>query len=107
MYCKQAGQVDGAAHLKGSPDVYSSVYVRELFDEMSSTYGLMNSLTSFGFWHIWRYQCLNRAGISFGNRVYDLMSGMGENWRGICRRLGGRVGGGGAGAATGEECHEQ
>jgi demethylmenaquinone methyltransferase/2-methoxy-6-polyprenyl-1,4-benzoquinol methylase len=54
---------------------------------MSRTYGVVNVLSSFGFCVRWRRQCVAQVGIRPGDRVYDLMSGMGELWPGIARRL--------------------
>ena len=39
--------------------LYDPKVVRELFDEMSRTYGLMNILSSFGFTYWWRRRCLS------------------------------------------------
>mgnify|MGYP001264360050 CR=1 FL=1 len=59
-------------------DLYSTGIVKNLFDEMSKTYGLVNMLSSFGFTLRWRRQCILRAGIEAGHAVYDFMTGMGE-----------------------------
>jgi len=45
---------------------------------MSKTYGLVNTLSSFGFTLRWRRQCILRAEIEAGHTVYDFMTGMGE-----------------------------
>ena len=59
-------------------DLYSPNTVKELFSEMSKTFGVVNLLASFGFALRWRRQCVLRAGIQPGHRVYDFMTGMGE-----------------------------
>ena len=61
-----------------SKDLYSTDNVKNLFGEMSQTYGLVNMLSSFGFALRWRRQCILRAGIKAGHTVYDFMTGMGE-----------------------------
>src|SRR5262245_11268126 len=54
---------------------------------MARTYGIVNVVSSFGFCLRWRRQCLESAGINPHNVVCDLMSGMGELWPSIDRRL--------------------
>jgi demethylmenaquinone methyltransferase/2-methoxy-6-polyprenyl-1,4-benzoquinol methylase len=71
-----------------APD-YDPSFVARLFDEMSGTYGLVNVLSSFGFCVLWRRQCLDRVAFRPGMVVYDLMSGMGELWPGVFRRMSG------------------
>ncbi len=56
-------------------------YVRELFDKMGPTYGLMNVITSFGFSEWWRHACVKLAGIKDEETVCDMMAGSGECWR--------------------------
>ncbi len=73
-----------------SSEIYSSEYVQRLFDEMSHTYGIVNVLSSFGFAVRWRSQCIDQARVEVGDRVCDLMSGMGEMWPGLARQLRGR-----------------
>jgi demethylmenaquinone methyltransferase/2-methoxy-6-polyprenyl-1,4-benzoquinol methylase len=58
--------------------LYDPKVVRELFDEMSRTYGLMNILSSFGFTYWWRRRCLSELDRADGGLIVDLMSGMGE-----------------------------
>jgi demethylmenaquinone methyltransferase/2-methoxy-6-polyprenyl-1,4-benzoquinol methylase len=60
---------------------------------MSATYGRTNLITSFGFSALWRKQCVRQVKIESGDTVFDLMSGMGELWPDIGRRLsgGGRI----------------
>lgn len=69
------------------PDIYEAQFVRTLFDEMSATYGITNFIASFGFCRRWRAQCVALAAIRPGMTVYDLMTGMGECWHLINRRL--------------------
>lgn len=47
---------------------------------MSRTYGFVNFVSSFGFTRRWRRQCVELAGLQPGDRVCDLMTGMGECW---------------------------
>jgi hypothetical protein len=73
-----------------SPDgeIYHGDFVRRLFDEMSATYSLVNYISSFGFSSRWRRQGLARLDLRPGMVVCDLMSGMGELWPAIARRIG-------------------
>lgn len=68
-------------------DMYDPIFVRNLFDEISKTYGVTNYISSFGFCQRWRRQCVELANIAPGMLVYDLMTGMGECWNLINRRL--------------------
>ncbi|MGY8767750.1 MAG: class I SAM-dependent methyltransferase [Pirellulales bacterium] len=67
--------------------LFEPKFVCELFTQMSKTYGLVNLVSSFGFSHLWRKQCVKLAQIESGMTVYDLMTGMGECWHLINRRL--------------------
>lgn len=61
--------------------IYSTKYVKELFNKMSSSYERMNYLTSFGFSIRWRRQFLKPFTPSPANvEVLDLLTGMGETW---------------------------
>ena len=55
---------------------------------MAATYGITNLVSSFGFCWLWRKQCVSIAAPREGMVVYDLMSGMGECWPTIARRVG-------------------
>ncbi len=63
--------------------IYSRAFVRDLFDGMAATYGVINLTTSFGFSRRWRQQCVSLASLGEGMVVCDLMSGMGECWPAI------------------------
>jgi len=53
---------------------------------MSSTYGLTNYISSFGFTERWRKVCIDKIDKTSNSEViYDLMSGMGELWPTIKR----------------------
>ncbi len=70
-----------------SQDIYEAQFVRTLFDDMAATYGITNFIASLGFCRRWRAQCVALASIRPGMTVYDLMTGMGECWHLINRRL--------------------
>ncbi len=57
---------------------YDPAFVRQLFEEMATTYGVVNLISSFGFARRWRRQCVRAIPIRPGDRVLDLMTGMGE-----------------------------
>ncbi|HTO06799.1 MAG TPA: class I SAM-dependent methyltransferase [Myxococcota bacterium] len=68
---------------------YEPEALRALFDEMAQTYGAMNLVSSFGFAARWRHQIVAALPPTEPlRRVVDLMSGMGELWRSLSRRLG-------------------
>ncbi len=58
--------------------LYDPAYIKQLFNEMSATYGLVNLISSFDFAWWWRRQCVRLAGLNEGGRVCDFMSGQGE-----------------------------
>ena len=66
---------------KNQNEIYSPEYVKSLFNSMSKTYDITNTISSFGFARRWRRQCVQlllvREGLDQG---CDLMSGMGELW---------------------------
>lgn len=64
-------------------DLYKPDYVRQLFDEMAATYGVVNFISSLGFSMHWRNRCVEKARLVPGCVVFDLMSGMGEMWPSI------------------------
>jgi ubiquinone/menaquinone biosynthesis C-methylase UbiE len=66
---------------------YDPESIRTLFDDMASTYGHVNLVSSFGFTARWRHQTV--AGLPLGSSecVVDLMSGMGELWRSLAPGL--------------------
>ena len=64
-------------------DRYDPAAIRDLFDEMSATYGAVNLISSFGFTVRWRNQALRSIPITEALHVVDLMSGMNE----LCRTL--------------------
>ncbi len=62
-------------------NMYEANYVSRLFDKMSTTYGITNYISSFGFTERWRKQCVKEINWNAElNQGYDLMSGMGESW---------------------------
>jgi ubiquinone/menaquinone biosynthesis methyltransferase len=58
--------------------LYDPAFVKQLFDEMAATYGIVNLVASFGFARRWRRQCVRAIPIRRGDRILDLMTGMGE-----------------------------
>lgn len=67
-------------------NIYSSDYVKQLFNHMSSSYERMNYITSFGFSQRWRNQALKTMSLSMEPvKVIDLLTGMGEMWSSISR----------------------
>ncbi len=61
-----------------SNKIYDPQFVAGLFDEMSKTYGIVNTLSSFGFCVLWREQCARMLDYRAGDCVVDMMSGMAE-----------------------------
>jgi ubiquinone/menaquinone biosynthesis methyltransferase len=55
---------------------------------MSGSYDRTNLITSFGFSRRWRLQAVERLGLRPGLAVHDWMTGMGEGWAPILRRIG-------------------
>lgn len=68
-------------------DRYDPDSVRRLFNDMASTYGHVNLISSFGFTVRWRHQVVADLPLGSASRVVDLMSGMGELWRSLKPRL--------------------
>ena len=66
---------------------YESGSVRQLFDDMASTYGHVNLISSFGFTVRWRNQVAISVPLASAACVVDLMSGMGELWRSLAPEL--------------------
>ena len=62
-------------------DIYDPIFVKKLFNKMSSSYERMNYITSFGFSIIWRKQFIKTLNKKESKvKVMDLLSGLGENW---------------------------
>ena len=61
-------------------EIYDFDYIEDLFDRMSGSYERVNLITSFGFSARWRRQFVKQAGITKGDHVVDMMTGMGECW---------------------------
>jgi demethylmenaquinone methyltransferase/2-methoxy-6-polyprenyl-1,4-benzoquinol methylase len=70
-------------------DVYDSEFVARLFDRCSPNYRRWSAVSSFGFTHLWRRQCVARLGPKSGQDfvVVDLMAGTGEVWPHLLRRF--------------------
>jgi len=69
-------------------DIYDPGFVRTLFDEMAGSYDRVNLITSFGFSARWRRQCVEHLDLRDGMIVLDWMTGMGEGWGHVLRRIG-------------------
>ncbi len=69
-------------------ELYAPAFVRALFDDMADTYERVNEVTSFGFARRWRRQAVERLDVPTGATVLDEMTGMGEGWPYLARRLG-------------------
>ena len=69
-------------------DLYDVQRIKRLFDEMAGTYGIVNTLSSFGFNWRWRKQCLAAISPKSGQSALDLMTGMGELCPDLSRILG-------------------
>jgi ubiquinone/menaquinone biosynthesis C-methylase UbiE len=70
-----------------APARYDPDSIRTLFDDMASTYGHVNLVSSFGFTARWRHQTTEGMPLEAATCVVDLMSGMGELWRSLATRL--------------------
>ena len=68
--------------------IYKEEYVSNLFDAMSSSYESMNTITSFGFYPLWRKQAIKKMNLKTGNHVADLMTGNGECWDAVLKKIG-------------------
>ena len=66
---------------------YDPDAIRSLFDDMASTYGHVNLISSFGFTARWRDQTVADLPLNSAECVVDLMSGMGELWRSLAATL--------------------
>ena len=66
---------------------YDPESVRALFDDMATTYGHVNLISSFGFTARWRHQAVAGLPLASAACVVDLMSGMGELWRSLAAGL--------------------
>ena len=73
---------------RSGDELYDEKMVQGLFDRMSSSYERMNVVMSFGFSVWWRRAVVRLVPVLAGDaRVLDAMSGMGETWRQLRRRL--------------------
>ncbi|HSY92999.1 MAG TPA: class I SAM-dependent methyltransferase [Candidatus Binatus sp.] len=62
---------------------YDPKAIRALFDEMASTYGIVNFISSFGFAARWRHQLVEGLPLTDASHIVDLMSGRNE----LCRSV--------------------
>ncbi len=70
------------------PDIYDPEFVKGVFDRCSTAYRYWSQIASFGFVHIWRWQCIRHLPeTDFSGAVgFDLMAGTGEAWPHLLRR---------------------
>lgn len=68
-------------------DIYDPDFVEDLFDNMSGSYDRMNTITSFGFSTRWRNQFLKDIELEKATLVVDLMTGMGECWPNLIKKM--------------------
>jgi len=70
-------------------DIYDPKFVANLFDRCSSNYRRWSMVSSFGFIHLWRRQCVGRLtpAATKNANVVDLMAGTGEVWPHVLRRF--------------------
>jgi ubiquinone/menaquinone biosynthesis C-methylase UbiE len=66
---------------------YDPASIQALFDDMASTYGHVNLISSFGFAARWRHQVVAGLPLASADCIFDLMSGMGELWRSLAMTL--------------------
>ena len=77
-----------ATAARAADALYDPADVRRLFDRMATSYDRMNVVMSLGFSALWRRQLLGLVHPTGSpRRVLDLMSGRGETWGEIRRRL--------------------
>lgn len=63
---------------RSNEQLHDPDFVKNLFDSMCETYGIVNYFSSLGFTERWRRQCLNHVDVNSGDVVLDFMTGMGE-----------------------------
>ncbi len=69
-------------------NIYNPIYVKGLFNRMSSSYERMNYITSFGFSIRWRTQFLNTFKPTKNKaEIIDLLTGMGETWTATKKKI--------------------
>jgi ubiquinone/menaquinone biosynthesis C-methylase UbiE len=64
------------------PDIYSPVFVKNLFDRCGRDYRTWSLVASFGFVALWRWQCVKHMPplTTAAATGLDLMAGTGEAW---------------------------
>jgi demethylmenaquinone methyltransferase / 2-methoxy-6-polyprenyl-1,4-benzoquinol methylase len=74
---------------KTGNDIYDITRVKNLFDEMSNTYGIVHLVSSLGFAYLWRKNCVDAISYPSNAVICDLMAGGGE----CCTFLKGKLNG--------------
>lgn len=68
--------------------IYNPAFVADLFNRMSTSYTAMNSITSFGFYPLWRKLAIKKLELKPGSHVADLLTGPGESWKHLLPKIG-------------------
>ncbi|MBL7473963.1 class I SAM-dependent methyltransferase [Robertkochia sediminum] len=68
--------------------LYNPAFVADLFNRMSTSYTAMNSITSFGFYPLWRKLAIKKLSLKPGAHVADLLAGPGECWKHLLHKIG-------------------
>ena len=53
-------------------------YVKQMFNDISSTYDIINIISSFGIDRYWRYKLVNKIKMTSGQKLLDVATGTGD-----------------------------
>ena len=53
-------------------------YVKQMFNDISSTYDIINIISSFGIDRYWRYKLVNKIKMTPGQKLLDVATGTGD-----------------------------
>ena len=53
-------------------------YVKQMFNDISSTYDIINIISSFGIDRYWRYRLVNKIKMTSGQKLLDVATGTGD-----------------------------
>jgi len=62
------------------------VFIKEMFNEISPSYNLLNRILSLGIDIYWRNKFINKLAITNGNNILDVATGTGDIVKNIVRR---------------------